>query len=770
MAGPGGAEIGRVSVRVLPDTTAFGKSLARYLQRVERTHRALVHAQLDDTGLVSDARRLAALAENAATVLVPTELDDARVETEFRALVRRLSGESVRLSVDIDENATRRIQQIRGEFAALSAGTLKIAGVASTIQSLAGLGVAAAQASGSLLLLPAAGVAAGAVFGTLALGVAGFGDAMKNLDDPAKFAEAVGKLAPAAREAATAVREVKPAFDGLRLDVQQRLFAGVGAEIEQVATAYLPVLRTGLGGIAGELNIAARSFSDFATSPATLADTSTILGNVRAALGELTPAGTAAAQAFRDIAAVGSGFLPQLAAQITAAAQRFAEFIAQARQSGQLAGWMQGGITAVGQLWQVLKNLASIVTSVFTGLDSSGGGFLSFLVEATGQVAAFLKSAEGMAVLQSIGRAASVAGEALSGVLGTALDQLAPVVVALLPAFSEFATQLGSALVTALQIAGPLLQQLATFLSANASWLAPVVVGLGTLAAVAGPLVSGLTVLANAVRVVTLVFNAMKIALLSNPFTAIAVAVAALAVLIITNWSSIRDTTVAVFNAVWGFIKSIWQTITGWISARVTDILNAIGWLASLPGKVADWFGGILSGAVSKLGELVSWVGSLPGKILGALGDLGSLLLDAGKNIITGLLNGLKNAASAVIDFFKNLISDAVDSVLSFLGISSPSKVMHRIGGYTAQGFAYGIRDATPLAAKAAGQLANAATFDPTPPSLGLGSGFGNAGAGSASPVTVNQTINPQPEQSPWAIATAANRQLGYAMRTNGLP
>ena len=110
----------------------------------------------------------------------------------------------------------------------------------------------------------------------------------------------------------------------------------------------------------------------------------------------------------------------------------------------------------------------------------------------------------------------------LSGVFGTALAELGPVLANLAPAVTQFLTQLGGALVTALTVAGPLLAQLAMFLSQNANWLGPVVIGLGTLSALAGPLVSGLTLLSNAVRIVTVVFNLLKVALLSNPFTAIA--------------------------------------------------------------------------------------------------------------------------------------------------------------------------------------------------------------------------------------------------------
>lgn len=742
-----------MSVRVLPDTSAFGRSLSRYLARIERSTQVRLSTVLDDSSLVADARALARLVENTARVTLPAEVDDTRARLGMRALVRELSGQTVRVDVDVNKAVAAQIRAIGDGFTRLSRVSLNIGGLASAVPTLAGVAAAAVQASGALLLLPAAGVAAGAAIGTLALGLRGFGDALSNLNDPAKFAAALGGLAPSARETAQAIKDLQPGFTALRLDVQDRLFAGLAATIGQLATAYLPLLRTGLGGIATELNTTARGFAAFLTSPQTLADTSTILGNVRAALAALAPAGVSVAHVFRDIAAVGSGFLPGLAASLSTAAQRFAEFIAAARESGRLQGWIAGGVSAVAQLGAILGNLGSIIASVFGALDASGAGFVALLADATGQLADFLESAEGAQVLGALAEFAATAGQVLSGVLGAALTQLAPVLVQLAPALGQFVTQLGGALVAALAVAGPLLAQFARFLADNASWLGPIVIGLGTLAAVAGPLVSALTFLANTVRIVTLVFQALRIALLSNPFTAIALGITALAVLVVTHWEEIRTATI---NA--------WRAVSEWVRARVQDVVAVAGLLGQLPGRIGAWFRGVYDGAVTHLSNLVSWVRGLPGMILGALGDLGSLLVNAGRNIIQGLINGLRQAGSAVRDFLLGLVQDAVGGVLGYLGIASPSRLMQQIGSQTAQGFATGIANGIPLAARAANQLATAATFDPAQPELVP------AGSGTGGPVTVNQTINTQPGQSEWAIATAANRQLGYALRTTGLP
>jgi hypothetical protein len=56
-----------------------------------------------------------------------------------------------------------------------------------------------------------------------------------------------------------------------------------------------------------------------------------------------------------------------------------------------------------------------------------------------------------------------------------------------------------------------------------------------------------------------------------------------------------------------------------------------------------------------RIGGLLSWFASLPSRILDALGDLGGLLLQAGKNIIRGLVDGI----TAGFDWVKDKLDHA---------------------------------------------------------------------------------------------------------------
>lgn len=68
--------------------------------------------------------------------------------------------------------------------------------------------------------------------------------------------------------------------------------------------------------------------------------------------------------------------------------------------------------------------------------------------------------------------------------------------------------------------------------------------------------------------------------------------------------------------------------------------------------------------------------------------------LDLGKNIIDGIVKGLSNAGGAVIDFLKDLAGSALDSVLDFFGIHSPSRVFRdQVGKMLMLGMANGIEE-----------------------------------------------------------------------------
>lgn len=79
-----------------------------------------------------------------------------------------------------------------------------------------------------------------------------------------------------------------------------------------------------------------------------------------------------------------------------------------------------------------------------------------------------------------------------------------------------------------------------------------------------------------------------------------------------------------------------------------------------------------------------------------------------GKNLITGLWEGISGMGGWIIDQVKGFFGGVVDGVKNFLGIHSPSRVFAEIGGYTMEGFAIGMENAEGKVIKTAGELSEA--------------------------------------------------------------
>jgi hypothetical protein len=618
----------------------------------------------------------------------------AEGESAGRGFAAGLSRETRTITRTADRAAAGFVRLALAMSNVVTAGTA-IHGVASTVTAL----------GAAVAVLPAAGVAAGVGLAAARVGMSGFGEAMRNAGDPAAFAASLERLSPAARETAVAVRDLGPAWRSMQQVTQEALFAGVADEVRELGGRYLPLLESGLVGVAGEMNRAVGSIGAFLGESRQVATVAGIFEQVRASAGEAGGALTPLVSILLDLVAVGSEFLPGLAGGFADATQRAAEFIREARETGQLHEWIASGLATLRQLGQLLANVGGIASAVFDGLGLGGAGLLGTLVALTGQVRAFLESVEGQRALAAFGEVLATVSDVVGEVFLTALQQLAPVAAALAPGFAELTTQVGADLVAALTLAGPLLTQLATVLSQNAYWLGPLIIGLYS-----G--VKAFEAITAAVKLFTAASNL-------NPWVAIISATIALATLIITNWDQITSAVRAAWQwlsdgaaEVWGWIEhNILRhlgNIVGSVETGARTILDIVAWLAALPDKVGAWFGSMRDRAIRRLGELVAWVRGLPGAIVRALGDLGPRMAEAGRDIVLGLLRGLRDFAHKIWEWITDIAEEVWNRVTDVFGIASPSKKMRWAGQMIGLGLASGMDAMTGTVSSSAAALAGA--------------------------------------------------------------
>lgn len=141
-----------------------------------------------------------------------------------------------------------------------------------------------------------------------------------------------------------------------------------------------------------------------------------------------------------------------------------------------------------------------------------------------------------------------------------------------------------------------------------------------------------------------------------------------------------------------GILQSI-PTIIANAGEIVKAILNVITHL-NLFSTGAGIIKGLGSGLKSMFGSISGTIKSLITKIKNPFQiDWGSI----GKNIVSGIANGIKRGASSIANAAKSAARNALNAAKKFLGIHSPSTVFRdQVGKYMAQGMGIGFEKNIP--------------------------------------------------------------------------
>lgn len=146
-------------------------------------------------------------------------------------------------------------------------------------------------------------------------------------------------------------------------------------------------------------------------------------------------------------------------------------------------------------------------------------------------------------------------------------------------------------------------------------------------------------------------------------------------------WGDIEKAAVAV----WNYVKDHWKTI---IIAVVAVVTGPIGALVLF---LATHWKQVLADVKSTWNTVLSFLKRVGKDILAVFTGAGTWLYDVGKQIIQGLVNGIKNMAGKAVQEVKNVGHDVVSGAKSILHIFSPSTDFIEIGEYVVKGLAQGI-------------------------------------------------------------------------------
>lgn len=242
-------------------------------------------------------------------------------------------------------------------------------------------------------------------------------------------------------------------------------------------------------------------------------------------------------------------------------------------------------------------------------------------------------------------------------------------------------------------------------LQAAVEWLVPFVSKHKEAIKFVGGLVAGLVILRGVlqagsfvIQAVTMAMDALKIATMTNPIGLVIGTIAAGAYLIYSHWDSIApwfanlwQNVTAYFNSFWTWVQGIWSGVTDWVSSAWSGVTT---FFSTLWTNVSTFF----SNGISNLGSLIlafnplSLFQSVFSTVLNWFGiDLPSAFSGFGKNIIDGLVNGIRNAWEGAKQVVTELGSGIKNWFAEKLGIHSPSRVFMEYGDNISQGLAIGI-------------------------------------------------------------------------------
>jgi hypothetical protein len=175
------------------------------------------------------------------------------------------------------------------------------------------------------------------------------------------------KLAPAAEDFVSKIKKLGPAFDSIRLDVQEHLFRGLGDSVTYLFNAWKPTLTTQMVAMADVLNGIVKTFSSTASKPRFISDMSVGLDAVRRLVDRV---GTALAGPFMDAMArlsrAAAPFVDMLGDKLGGMIEDFASWIEQADNTGQLEAFFRNSTKYVGELFDIVSVTIAIVGDLFS--------------------------------------------------------------------------------------------------------------------------------------------------------------------------------------------------------------------------------------------------------------------------------------------------------------------------------------------------------------------------------------------------------------------
>lgn len=204
-----------------------------------------------------------------------------------------------------------------------------------------------------------------------------------------------------------------------------------------------------------------------------------------------------------------------------------------------------------------------------------------------------------------------------------------------------------------------------------------------------------MTSVGTAIKFVGLVIKGIGIIMSMNPIGLIVMGIALAAFLIIKHWDTLKRW----FGNFWNWLKQSASSVVNAVKGIFTGIFNffkGVGsWLVNT-GK--SLISGYINGIKAQANAVWNAIKFVADKIGQFFKGAGSWLWNTGKAIIQGLVNGIKSAVGSVKDAIKGVISGAKNAAGSLIGKINPLKLLpgRAVGGAVSAGTPYMVGERRP--------------------------------------------------------------------------
>ena len=344
-------------------------------------------------------------------------------------------------------------------FLTASLATQAIPAVAALGASLANLAPAATAGVAAFLTMKA-------VSATLKLGLTGVSDAVNAVfdpnADPEAVAEAMKNLSTNARAFVGVLQRLRPAFDDLRLDVQDRLFRNLDTTLERTARTVFPEIRRAALDYAGTLNQMAQGAGSAARAVDRDGSLGQALRSSTDAFSNLERIPGQVLAAIVRLAAAGGPLLGRITDRLADFVDSASVALERAFQSGALEDAVDGAADAFSQLGRIAGNVFGTLGNIFSVASEQGDGLFGTLEKITQAMEDFTGSDAFQDALGALIETGGVLVDSILPVIEEAFKALLPVIEELAPPVQEIVSLLGEKLAELIPELAPVLLELAT--------------------------------------------------------------------------------------------------------------------------------------------------------------------------------------------------------------------------------------------------------------------------------------------------------------------